>query len=76
MHHDEDVGAVVESEYAAPQRLGILREFSSPSHLTALSIVQRIVEQRNAFQRRHDKKSVAEEKYIAARATASFVAEQ
>ena len=70
-----DVGAVVESEYAAPQRLGILREFASPSPLTALSIVQRIIEARDAYTRRHDKKAVAEAKYVANKASATYVAE-
>jgi ethanolamine-phosphate cytidylyltransferase len=70
-----DVGAVVQSEYAAPSRLGILREFASPSPLTALSIVTRIIEARDAYKRRHDKTSVAEANYLANKASVAYVEE-
>ena len=64
----------LELQYA-PRRLGILREFASPSPLTALSIVTRIIEARDAFKRRHDKKSVAEAKYVANKASVAYVEE-
>ncbi len=59
------VAAVVEEEYAVPSRLGLLRTFPSPSPMTALNIVHRIMLQREQFQKRYDKKSKAEDAYVA-----------
>jgi cytidyltransferase-like protein len=51
-YDEAQVSQVVAREYEVPQRLGILREFRSTSPLTALSIIERIIAQRAAFQRR------------------------
>ena len=71
-YDEAQVSQVVAREYEVPQRLGILREFRSTSPLTALTIIERIIAQRAAFQRRFDKKSKSEEAYIQNK---SFVAE-
>jgi hypothetical protein len=63
--HSEDADAAVASAYAVPARLGILRSFPSPSPLTALSVIRRIMEEREQFQKRYDKKSKAEDEYVA-----------
>jgi ethanolamine-phosphate cytidylyltransferase len=59
-----NVESLFAKEYALPFSRGILREFTSKSSLTALSVIERILVQRNAFQMRYDKKSKAEEEYI------------
>jgi ethanolamine-phosphate cytidylyltransferase len=59
-----NVESLFAKEYAVPFSRGILREFISKSSLTALSVIERILAQRNAFQMRYDKKSKAEEEYI------------
>jgi ethanolamine-phosphate cytidylyltransferase len=59
-----NVESLFAKEYAVPFSRGILREFTSKSSLTALSVIERILAQRNAFQMRYDKKSKAEEDYI------------
>ncbi len=63
-----EVGAVVREEYAVPHRMGILKTFKSPTPLTALNIIHRIMEQRDQYQRRFDKKSKAEDDYVAQKA--------
>ena len=49
--------------YAVPAALGILRTFASPTPLTALDIIDRIILSRAAFQKRYEKKSKMEEGY-------------
>jgi ethanolamine-phosphate cytidylyltransferase len=61
--NQEHVRSFIACEYAVPKSLGILREFKSTSTLTALSIVERIFEHRNAFETRYDKKRKTEEDY-------------
>jgi hypothetical protein len=56
-----------------PRRLGILREITSPRSLTALDVIDRILSQRENFQRRYEKKSVTEAAYVQAKA---YVQEQ
>jgi hypothetical protein len=55
----------VKEEYAVPERMGILETFTSPSPLTTLSIIHRIMQQREQFQKRYDKKSKVEGEYVA-----------
>jgi len=62
-----NVESLIAREYAVPRSLGILREFSSKSAITALSVIERILAQRHAFQTRYDKKSKAEDDYIQAK---------
>ncbi len=59
------VAAVVSEAYSVPARLGLLSTFHSPSTMTALNIVHRIMLQREQFQKRYDKKSKAEDAYVA-----------
>ena len=53
-----------EEAYAVPARLGLLRTMPSPRCLTALDIVARIINQRDMFQARYEKKSKTEEAYV------------
>jgi ethanolamine-phosphate cytidylyltransferase len=54
-----------EAAYAVPKAKGMLREFASPSSLTALDIVHRIMAQREQFQKRYETKSKSEANYVA-----------
>lgn len=60
-----DVENVINQEYAVPAKLNILKTFKSPVPLTALDIIHRIIEQREQYQKRYDKKSKAEDAYVA-----------
>jgi hypothetical protein len=64
-YNGSNVAAMVTEAYAVPARLGLLRSFSSPSPMTALNIVHRIMLQRDQFQKRYEKKSKAEDAYVA-----------
>ena len=66
-YNHANVESLIAREYAVPRSLGILREFSSKSPLTALSVIERILAQRHAFQTRYDKKSKTEDDYIKAK---------
>ncbi len=63
--HKGDAEAVVTQEYALPAKMGILQTFTSPSPLTALDVIKRIMVQREQYQRRYDKKAKAEGDYVA-----------
>jgi hypothetical protein len=60
-----DAEAAMDVAYAIPSQRGILRTFASPSPLTALDIVNRIMRQREQFKKRYEKKSKAEGDYTA-----------
>lgn len=64
---------MISDEYAVPRKLGILREIKSPRSITALDVIDRILQQRESFQRRFEKKSVSEAAYVQAKA---YVQEQ
>ena len=57
-----------ERAYAVPASLGILRTFASPTPLTALDIIDRIILSRAAFQQRYEKKAKMEESYYSGKA--------
>lgn len=68
-HCPSDVDIALEKAYEVPKKLGILRTVKSPyPDLTALSIVTRILRQREAFQNRYEKKSNMEQQYNANKA--------
>lgn len=65
-YHGSDVALALQQEYAVPAKMGILRTFKSPmAQLTALSIIKRIMVAREQYQKRYEKKSKAEEDYVA-----------
>lgn len=53
----------VVARYALPRERGILRLLPSPSSVTTQSIIQRIVDNRAAFEARNAKKVASEEAY-------------
>lgn len=61
----EKVAKAMEQAFAVPKALGILRTFPSPSPLTAVSIIDRIMTSRTQFQARYEKKSRKEAEYYA-----------
>lgn len=61
----EEVDRLTDEAFAVPKRLGILRTFASPSPLTALHVIERIMKQREAFQSRYERKSKSEAAYVA-----------
>ncbi len=61
-----------EEAYAVPAKMGILKTMPSPRCLTALDIVARILQQRDMFQARYEKKSKTEDAYVKQK---SYVAE-
>jgi len=63
-----------ERRYAVARAKGILREFRSPSTLTAAAVVDRIVAHREQFERRNAKKAAAEAAYY--KESKTYVAEK
>ena len=63
-----------ERRYAVARQRGILREFQSPSTLTAAAVVDRIVAHRAQYERRNAKKAAAEAAYY--RESKTYVAEK
>ena len=63
-----------ERRYAIARQRGILREFQSPSTLTAAAVVDRIVAHRAQYERRNAKKAAAEAAYY--RESKTYVAEK
>ncbi|KAG2485043.1 hypothetical protein HYH03_016142 [Edaphochlamys debaryana] len=57
------LGPVEEERYAVPRKAGVFRELPSPSDMTARNVIQRIVAQREAFEKRNAKKVKGEEAY-------------
>ena len=49
--------------YDVPKEMGIFKEIGSPSKLTTEVIVDRILQQRMAFESKFKKKAAAEERY-------------
>eukprot|EP00878_Enallax_costatus_P033691 GHUV01037238.1.p1 GENE.GHUV01037238.1~~GHUV01037238.1.p1 ORF type:complete len:118 (+),score=29.87 GHUV01037238.1:143-496(+) len=54
------------TRYALPRERGIFRLLSSPSSVTTRSIIQRIVDNRAAFEARNKKKVASEQAYYSA----------
>jgi ethanolamine-phosphate cytidylyltransferase len=51
--------------YALPRQRGIFRQLNSPSNVVTASIIQRIVDNRAAFEARNAKKVASEQAYYA-----------
>eukprot|EP00878_Enallax_costatus_P014207 GHUV01014861.1.p1 GENE.GHUV01014861.1~~GHUV01014861.1.p1 ORF type:complete len:381 (+),score=118.13 GHUV01014861.1:154-1296(+) len=59
-------GSMDDKRYALPRERGIFRLLSSPSSVTTRSIIQRIVDNRAAFEARNKKKVASEQAYYSA----------
>lgn len=59
----ERARAALEDAVKVPRELGMLRVFDSPSKMTAKTIIDRIVEQRAAFEKRFESKAKKEADY-------------
>lgn len=46
-------------------RMGILKQFKSPSDITVMTIIQRILDQREVFSARYKSKAAKEADYVA-----------
>jgi ethanolamine-phosphate cytidylyltransferase len=62
--NNEDESAVVAGNSVA-SRLGILRQFPSPSDITVATIIKRILDQRDVFSARYKSKAAKEADYVA-----------
>jgi cytidyltransferase-like protein len=64
-YHADTVASKRRHAYAVPERMGILRTFTSPSALTAVDVIHRIMASRAQFQRRYTAKAAKESEYYA-----------
>ncbi|RYG49284.1 hypothetical protein EON67_06815, partial [archaeon] len=62
---DKPVLQALEEAYTVPLSMGIVRSFTSPSTLTALDVVHRILAARATFESRYERKSKMEAEYVA-----------
>lgn len=62
-YHKQAAQAAITEAYALPASKGILKVFESPSSLTAVSIISRILSQQSLFAKRNEKKSAMESEY-------------
>lgn len=67
------VCSLLAPRYAVPKHLGVFRELTSPNHTTTSNIIQRIVDNRVAYEHRNAKKAKSEEAYY--KSDAAYVKE-
>lgn len=63
LESESEIKALIEDSYSVPKELGILKEFPSPSTITVTDVIDRVLRQREIYEKRCAKKKIQEEHY-------------